>query len=321
MTVTEQNGKPFGWAFVGAGGIADSVAKRVIGEKHRLICVYNRTESKAKKLADKYGAKVCASVEEAAAFTGVDAVYVNTTPNVHFALAKRALSFGKPVLLEKPFTVNSNEARELSALAREKKVYLSEAMWTWFSPQPYAIKTAIDGGKIGEVLRAEINFCLPIAFSKNNRLLKKELCGGALLDLGVYPITYAYRLFGLPHNIKANATMKRGVDVKDDVTLCYDGFEVAIKTSVQSLRGVGESLKIVGSKGKITSCAYHSGGGFRISGGGGMRGEKNAMRVQFDRVAEEIRQGKTESDFVPIADTLAVMELLDAVREKIDLVF
>lgn len=315
----------FKWAFIGAGGIARSVAKRITEKSgHKIVAVYNRTFERAQKLAYRYGAKAYDGLEQAITESGADGVYINVTNNAHYDCCLRALDCGKPVLMEKPFTTNAQQARELFALAEKKGTYLCEAMWTWFSDQAAGVKNAVDSGEIGNIKRGEITLCLPIAFGKSSRLLKSELAGGALLDLGVYPVTYAYRLFGMPDNIKSSARFKFGVDMSDDITFEYGGFDINIKISVRSLRGVGERLVLIGDKGRITAGAYHSGGGFTVKANGKKvrrAPDKNAMLTQFDRVADEMRGGKTKSEFVPPEATIAIMELLDSIRSAIGLKF
>ena len=316
--------KPFGWAFLGAGGIAHSVAKRILGSgRHRLVSVYNRTGARAEELAARYGATACESIEKAVSADGVEGVYVNVTNNVHYDIALRALKCKKAVLLEKPVTTTRAQLAALIDAAKENDVYFCEAMWSWFTDQAAQLKKIVDGGELGQVKRARISLCLPIAFSGKNRLLRPELAGGALLDLGIYPVTYAYRLFGMPKEIESRASFKCGVDVAADVIFKYDGFDVLVQAGIRSLRGVGESLEIVCERGKITSGAYHTGAKFKVRGEikADCPKDKNAMLTQFDRVAGEIRGGAKESAFVPLACSLDTMEILDTVRGQIGLKF
>lgn len=313
----------FNWAFIGAGRIARLVAKRITRcGRHRIVAVYNRTQSRAEKLAKQYGGKAYDTLEAAVNADGVDGVYVAVTNNMHYEYCARALACGKPVLLEKPFTTDAEEARRLFELAKTHGVYLCEAMWTWFGDRPRVINTLVNGGEIGNVKNALITLCWPIAFGKNNRLLRSELAGGALLDVGVYPITYAYRLFGKPSSVTATARFKCGVDVDDEVVLHYGKFDVTAKASVRGFRGVGERLVINGDGGSITSGNYHSGGGFTLKTASGVKrfkGDSNAMLTQFDRVVEEILAGKKQSEYVPPQSTIDVMELLDDIRKQIGL--
>ncbi len=317
--------KRFGWAFIGAGGIAASVAKRILPSgRHKIVAVYNRTYENAARFVARHGGTAYADSESAVAADGVDGVYVCTTNNAHYEMCRRALRCGKPVLVEKPFATDADRARELFSLAADKGLYICEAMWTWFSDGAIELKKRADSGEIGNIVGGRISFCMPIAFKKSSRLLRPELGGGALLDLGIYPVTYAYRLFGKPREVKCSAKFACGVDVSDKITFAYDGFDIDITASIKGFMGVGESLVINGENGRITSGAFHSGGGSKIISSGKKRvypPEKNAMLTQFDRVADEIRSGKTQSDFVPPQTTIDVLTLLDGIRADIGLRF
>lgn len=315
----------FGWAFIGAGGIAASVAKRILPSgRHGLVAVYNRTREKAERLAARYGGKAYDCLENAVTADGVDGVYVCTTNDSHYELCRRAIECGKPVLVEKPFATDAERARKMFALAKSKGLYVCEAMWTWFSDAANDMKKRIDDGAIGRTTVGRISFCMPIAFIKSSRLLRPELGGGALLDLGIYPIAFAHRLFGMPREVKCSAKLACGVDVSDKIVFKYDGFDIELKASVKSFMGAGESLVINGEKGRITSGAFHGGGGFKIRSAGKTTAyppDKNAMLAQFDRVADEIRAGKTQSDFVPPQATVDVLDLLDGIRRDIGVKF
>lgn len=311
----------FGWAFIGAGGIAVSTAKKIFKDgRHRLVSVWNRTGRKADKLARAYGALSFASAKEAMTADGVDCVYIALTHDKHYEYAKAALELGKPVLVEKPLCVNFDEAKGLSDLAKLRGVYLCEAMWTWFSPAALKIEEIVKDGGLGEPQQADFSFRLPIAFNKRSRLLNPSAAGGALLDLGVYPITYAVKLFGMPKRINCNARVKYGVDLCDDVRLYYNGFTVRVLISVRSFGG--EKLTLSGSRGTIIANKYHSGGTFVFRDGCGKKHRfrfKNARKAQFDCAAEEILAGKTQSEKMPLDLSLDAARLLDECRRQIGL--
>ncbi len=131
----------FNWCFIGAGTLANIVAKEVLPSgRHRIAAVYTRNAQKCRDFAGKYGGTTCDSAEAAICAPDVDGVYIVTPHTSHYQYAKLALSLGKPVLCEKPITVTTAEAAELFALAEEKCVYLAEAMWTWFSPIAQKVK-------------------------------------------------------------------------------------------------------------------------------------------------------------------------------------
>ena len=186
--------KKFNWAYIGAGGIAQSTAKKILKTgRHRIVSVYNRTVERAEDFAAKYGAKSCRSIEEAVNRPDVQGVYIATTHNNHYAAAKECLLLSKPVLVEKAFTVTRGEAAELVALAKEKGVYLAEAMWTWYSPVSRQVKVWC--GEIGEIIDVQISFCTRIPRSFD-RIYNPDTAGGALLDIGVYALTLSLQSSG-----------------------------------------------------------------------------------------------------------------------------
>lgn len=316
----------FGWAFIGAGGITRTVAKQIFKSgRHSLKTVYNRTKSKAEKLTRKYGGKACDTLQEALAMPEVEGVYVATSNNRHCDDVLAALDAGKCVLTEKLFAVNARQAQQMINRAEQKQLYLAEAMWTWFSPLTNKIRGIVQSGGLGDIKDCFMSLCLPIAHSKKSRLLNPNAGGGALLDLGVYPVTYAYKLFGKPNAIDCRAKLKGGVDIHDDIIMYYDTFRVDIPISIKSPRcGSVEKLKIRGCKGSLTASGYHAAKRFTLKNQSGRQtflSGKNARLMLFDSAAAEIREGKKQSAFVTLDDSLQVMKLLDECRDCIKLKF
>jgi sugar phosphate isomerase/epimerase len=158
-----RKGKVFHWAFIGAGSVAKNTAKAIIPtSKHRIETVYTRTFEHADTFADKFGAQACTSLVEAVQNERVEGVYVASTADSHFEIARQCLVIGKPVLLEKPFTINRQQAEELFALAEEKALYLAEAMWSWYSPVAQQMKQWLDEGKIGNVKQVTLTYSMPV---------------------------------------------------------------------------------------------------------------------------------------------------------------
>jgi predicted dehydrogenase len=310
----------FGWAYIGARYIARQTAKAILKTKqHRIVSVYNRSFSRASDFATKYGAKPCRSIEEALDQNGVQGVYIATMANNHFAAAKECLERGKPVLLEKPFTINKAEADELVRIAKEKKVYLAEAMWTWFSPVARQIKSWLAGGEIGELTHITISYAFPVTWLFP-RLLDPNLAGGALLDCGVYPLTYLYNLLGNPESILCEGVIKNGVDVEENITLRYpNGFSVSVVISIIKNRG-GENVAITGTTGSIECPSFHMANKANLI----QRGHKTVFKGnggydnEFSIVADEIVSGKRESEYVPLKATLDVMEIMDECRRQMN---
>ena len=316
----------FRWCFIGTGTLAKIVAKQLLATgRHRIVSCYTRNYEKALSFASSFQAKAFESAEEAISAEGVDGVYIVTPHNAHFRFAKKALLLGKPVFLEKPFTVTAEETKELIELAKEKNVYLAEAMWTWFSPVAHKVKEWIDEKKCGKILSADFTYHLnSIRYAP--RVADPKRAGGALLDITIYPITYAYRLWGKPSRIEAKARLENGIDLSEEILFHYEeGFSVSVSGSIVDFKGL-EKMKIRGEEGTISSYFYHCQNkvGFRkdrfhkesFHGKGGMF---LSYVEEFDAVAQDIREGRKESSLVPLEATYEVMLLLDEIRKLIGL--
>ena len=193
----------FRWCFIGTGALAKTVAKQLLGSaRHEIVSCYTRSFEKGKAFAGTYGGTAYDTPEKAILADGVDGVYIVTTHNAHYRYAKKSIELGKPTFVEKPFTVTAEETEELIALAKENNVYLAEAMWTWFSYTPNMVKEWVDAEKIGKIISASFTYHIKTT-GRGDRHEDKRRAGGALLDITIYPITYAYRLWGIPKKIEA----------------------------------------------------------------------------------------------------------------------
>ncbi len=315
----------FGWCFIGTGRLANQVADQIIKSgRHEIVSCYTRNFENAKAFGEKFGAKAYENAEDAMSAECVDCVYIVTTHNVHYRFAKMAIELSKPVLCEKAFTVTAKEADELIALAKEKKVYLAEAMWTWFSPVANKVKEWVDC-ELGEILDAKFFYHMK-SINYAPRVSDPKRAGGALLDITVYPITYAYRLWGMPEKIEAVGKIENGIDVGEDVTLYFEnGKKAFITASIVDMKGK-EKLTIVGENGKIIAPYFHclNSVSMKLKGKRKTKFKGNGGFVisyleEFDKVSEEIRQGLTESRFVPLQATSDVMHIMDEVRNQIGL--
>lgn len=308
----------FKWGFIGSGGICLTCAKQIIKGNHAVSAVYSRNEVNRNRFAESFNAKSCQSAEELFC-SDIDAVYVGTPHSSHFEYAEQALKKGIAVLCEKPLTVDYATAEKLCALSKEKGVYLCEAMWTWFNPVAIEVEKWLKEGRVGEVKSFYASFEVPLLpFCKKDRLTNVKLGGGALLDLGVYPVTYCVRLLGVPQSVSAKGVVKNGVDYSTAVTFGYANDVTAqLRCSMTKLRA--EKCVIIGEKGKIVVKPFHCATRATLFSNGDkevFNDDKNALLYlrQFDRVAEEIKKGNAESEFVPQSQTLAVMKLLDEIR-------
>lgn len=312
----------FRWAYIGSGNIAYSTARQIIHGEHEIVSVYSRSFDKAKAFADKFSAKAYESFDEAVFRDDVDGVYIATPHTSHVDYAVRAMKGGKSVLCEKPVGVNRKDVDTLIRTSKETGVYFCEAMWTWFSDVALTVKKWVDSGEIGKIKEVRINYAFPGMFmSKDSRVRMPETAGGALLDIGIYPITYCYNLFGMPKGIKCKGKVKDGIDAAETVTLDYASFKCILKMSLYSLR---ESCVIKGTEGKISfPTFFHMASKvvMRNKNGKTVFNGKTDYLTEFTRAAEEIRKGKTESAYIPFQATRDCMQIMDECRKQMKLVY
>ena len=314
----------FKWCFVGTGTLANIVAKEILKSgRHEIVSVYTRRIEKAKEFTAQYGGTPFDNIDEAINAPGVQGVYVVTPHNAHYQYVKRAIELGKPVLCEKSFTTDAGQAKELFRLAEEKQVYVTEAMWTWFSPVANQVKKWLDDGEFGEIKELRANYHMDVR-KYAPRLTDPKLAGGALLDSGVYPVTYLYRLFGKPETVSCEGVLENGVDMEENILFTFaNGFQCCASVSIRDFKGL-EQIRIVGSKAKLRLFWFHStnkaklrrvrGKNISVSG-------STSYTNEFDLVADEIRAGLTESRFVPHRATADVMEIMDECRRQMGLVY
>ena len=316
--------RPFHWAFIGTGTLAKTVAKEITASgRHKIVSVYSRNPQKRGDFARKYGALSAETPEEAMSLPEVDGVYIVTPHTSHKDYALMAMDLGKPVLCEKPVSTDRAKAEEMIRKSQEKGIYFTEAMWTWFSPVANQVKAWLDAGEYGEIESAFFNYHLrSIGYAP--RVADPNLAGGALLDIGIYGLTYAYRLFGKPERIRCRGDLQGGVDTGERISLYYPGGRVfTVDSSIVNLKGL-ERMVIEGTGGSTSLWFFHNARKVKIK----KKGEKNLVfrgngsyLNEFDIVSSEIREGLTESRFVPHKATLDVMEMMDECRRQLHLVF
>ncbi|MCQ2770589.1 MAG: Gfo/Idh/MocA family oxidoreductase [Clostridia bacterium] len=317
----------FRWCFIGAGKLGGIVAKLLVESgRHEIASCYTRDFEKAKAFCSTYGGNAYDNPIDAVNDPNVDAVYIVTTHNVHLKYAKIAIDNNKPVFVEKAFTMNAKEADELVAYAKEKDVFIAEAMWTWFSSPANKVLEWVNDGKVGKVKKAKFSFSMK-SINYAPRVSDPRRGGGALLDITVYPITYAYRLFGYPTKIESSAKFQNSVDVSDVVKFEFEnGIKVDIVSSIVDLKG--EKFTIYGEKGIITAPFYHWYNSVTYKKNIFKKevyrgGEANGISYvdEFDSVAQDIRDGLKESRMVPIKATLDIMKIMDEIASQIGLVY
>lgn len=311
----------FKWGVIGTGSIAKTVCDSIVKSgRHKVVAAYSRTAQRAEKFAKRYGAKCYTDKEKFFADKNIDAVYIATPHSAHYLYLIDCVNHGVPALCEKSFTVNAVQAKAVFDLAREKNVFVCEAMWTRFAPFLDEIKKWIADGRIGKVKSFDGKFCMPLKLIKPfvpERVYLAEYAGGALLDLGVYPVSFTHMLLGVPDKTVCDMVVQDGIDYADSIQLYYSSGVSKLYSSLTDLTSFtgtvyGEKGKIVISNFTRPKKAYLYTGGKKVESKKG----KCGYVYEFDKCAEDISAGRIESSVMTSKDTLEVMEIMDECRRQ-----
>lgn len=323
--------RPLRWGVVATGRIAHRVTADLVRlEGAELHAVSSRAEPAATAFKDKFG--FTASYHDQAGRTGyqqlfddplVDVVYIATPHAQHLEVAQAALKSGKHVLCEKPLTVNAREARELVRLADDGGLFLMEAVWTRFLPATRRALELIGGGGIGDVRWVQADLGFAASYDPADRLWDPAAGGGALLDLTIYPLTWAIGALGFPDTLIAAGQLNPdGVDIHNTITLAYPGGASAQLTSSLQANGPG-MVTIGGSEGWLrTGSPLYNPRLLEICGPDGVprierfEEETEGFIHELREVGRCIRAGLQESPLMPWADSIRTMELLDEARRQ-----
>ncbi|MFJ4482000.1 Gfo/Idh/MocA family protein [Streptomyces longwoodensis] len=317
------------WGILATGGIAAAFTADLIDlPDAEVVAVASRSEASARAFGERFGIpRAYGDWASLAKDADIDVVYVATPHAAHRAAAGLCLEAGRNVLCEKPFTLNVREAGELVDLARREGRFLMEAMWMYCNPMVRRLKQLVDDGAIGEVRTVQADFGLEGPFPPAHRLRDPAQGGGALLDLGVYPVSFAQLLLGEPAGIAAQAVLSdEGVDLQTGAVLSWDsGALAALHCSIDG--GTGTSASVTGTRGRIDLPAgffhperfvlHRTGREPEEFVADPADGPRTTLRHEAREVMRAVRAGETESPLVPLDGTLAVMRTLDAVRERI----
>jgi len=314
------------WGILATGWIATSFAHDLIAQGHQVVAVGSRTQESADAFAARFGiAQAHGSYEALAADPEVDIIYVSTPHPLHAENTKLALKNGKHALVEKAFTLTHAEAEELQALAAESGLLVMEAMRPRYMPHMDRVHEIIAAGTLGEVraMTAEHTQSLPV--DPAHRLNALELGGGALLDLGIYPISLVWDVLGAPTAIKALGRLgDTGADTEVATIMTHDNG--AISTTLSSSRAAGRNgATITGTKARIEiDSVWSSPTRFEVIATDGSVLETYseadpASSLQLEAAAAEryIAEGVRDSDRLPLAESVAIMGALDEIRRQI----
>lgn len=315
--------RPVRWGILSTGWIADRFAEdlRLLPDAE-ITAVGSRSTAAAETFAARHGIpRAYGSWAELAADPRVDVVYVATPHAGHYSATELCLLAGKAVLCEKPFTLDRASSATLVELARTRGTFLMEAMWTRCNPAVLKARQLVADGAIGEVTTVQADFGVAGPFPPEHRMRAKVLGGGALLDLGVYPVTLAHLFIGAPDHIRAWAKLtEEGVDENTGIVFGYDSGAVATLTC-GIMGATPVAATITGTRGRIelTPPAFVP-PGFTLHRDGAepevFSDPPAGTGYQFEaaEVQRCLRQGTVESPLVPHATTLEIMGLLDEIR-------
>lgn len=315
------------WGFLGAGRIADVMAENLLTEGHAIVAVAARAKDRAEAFAARHGIErshggYAALVSD----PDVDVVYVNTTQNFHAEHALLALGAGKPVLVEKSFTRNAAEARQIADAARAAGVFAMEAMWTRFLPTMVTLRRWIADGLLGEVTAVYSDHSQSLNTDPTGRHHNPELGGGALLDLGVYNVSFAHDLLGAPESVASRTILTAtGVDAEVSMLLGHAGGAQSVHHTSMVNPGPNRAA-VIGTNGYVevdpVFYSWTSLSRYDASRPAALveRFEptltSRGMHFQAVEVERCLTEGLTESPLMTLDDSIAVMETLDELRRQ-----
>ena len=315
----------FRWGIIATGAISNKFATD-LANLHDAVpyAVGSRSQASADAFAKKYGMeKAYEGYDALIADPNVDAIYIGTPHPFHKENTISCLEGGKPVLCEKPFAINSADTIEMVSKARELGVFLMEAMWSRFLPVQVQVQKWLKTGAIGKPLDLHCDFGFRGNFDPKSRLFNPEMGGGALLDVGIYTISYASMVFGRqPESIKADAFISElGVDEQNAEIFTYpDGEQAVLSSGIRV--STEHRVRISGTEGSIMVPNFWHATEATLTKSDGTTEKvvgQSGYQFEADEVAQCVRAGKLESERMPLDETVEIMRTLDSVRAMVGL--
>lgn len=312
------------WGILGTGMIAHKFAEglRVLPDAV-LTAVGSRSQAAADRFGDAFDVPHRhATYQDLASDPEVDVIYVSSPHPMHKEDTLLCLEAGKAVLCEKPFTMNSQESEAVIRAARERGLFLMEAMWTRYLPAVVRARQLLAEGVIGEVRMVQADFGFRAEVDPKHRLLNPDLGGGALLDVGIYTVSLASMVFGQqPAEINSQVYLgSTGVDELSGTIFRYPAGQIAVLSSSLQINTPHDAV-IIGTKGSIRiHPSFWCTDGMTLTLDGQPEQVMNLPRVSngYNYEAAEVmaclRAGKRESEVMPLDETLAIMQTLDRIR-------
>jgi predicted dehydrogenase len=312
----------FRWGIISTGGIARTFANDLqYSDGGVAVAVGSRTIESANRFGDRFGiGHRYGSYEELVRDPDVDAVYVGTPHPMHFENAKLALENGKPVLVEKAFTMTEREAIGLVEIARAKKLFLMEAMWTRCLPHVAAVNGLIAAGELGDIVSVEADHGQYFDYDPTSRWFSPELGGGALLDLGVYPVSFASMLLGAPSKMVTMIDLApTGVDRQVSMIFGYEGGAQAYLNTTTDAK-TPTTATISGTKARVEIDGdFYAPSAFTLITRSGeskrfeFPTEGRGLHYEATEVARCVQGGLLESPLMPLHETVSIMRTMESV--------
>jgi predicted dehydrogenase len=324
--MTQWDDRPVRWGILATGGIAHAFAQDLaLVPGCEVVAVGSRSRASAEAFGDEFGVPHRhASYRALAEDPDVDVVYVATPHPGHHGAALLAINAGKAVLVEKPFAMDAAQARDMIDAARERGTFLMEAMWTRFLPHIARVRQILDVGTLGDVVYLTAEHGQWFAADPRFRLFAPDLGGGALLDLGIYPVSFASLVLGAPARITAVSDWAfTGVDATTSMIFQYDSGAHAVLTT--TLRAAsGNPAAIYGTAARIEIDGwFYTPTTFRVIARDGTELERfdqpyagRGLRGEAAEVGRCLRAGLLESPLLPLDETYTIMQAMDEVRRQ-----
>jgi predicted dehydrogenase len=316
------------WGLMAPGGIAHVVAKDFGLAGIEFEAVGSRSLERAKAFAAEHGvARAFGSYQELAQDPEIDVIYIASPHSEHFSNAQLALHGGKHILVEKPFMINALQAREITGLARERGLFAMEAMWTRFLPHMVRIRELLSEGALGEIIALEASHNQNLPAERHPRLHDLNLGGGALLDLGVYPIAFSFDVLGAPDTILATGSLgEGGADETVAIALGYEAGSVAAlhttllakSATTASITGRLGSVEIAPNFFTQTEFKRYD-GDYQLVEHFTERAPGRGMQLQALELERCVSLGLAESPLMTLSESIAIAETMDTIRVQLGL--
>jgi predicted dehydrogenase len=313
------------FGIIGAGGIANKFVQAVnITKGAQLIAASSKSMERAKSLANKFNLPFYYdSYEEMLINPEIDAVYIATTNNFHYENCMICLDYNKPIICEKPLAISKQQATEIFAKAKQKKIFVMEAMWSRFLPVTQKVRSLVKERKIGEVKLIDVSFGINLPFNPEKRHFNPELAGGALFDLGVYPLEYVMYITGECIS-DVNGFANIGITGVDELEVINAKFPSGIVASIKCALNctTPHYAYIFGSKGYIKVTDFMASQHCELFNENSELIEEfkypfeNGFEFEIAEAVKCINSGKLESEIITHEDTIACAGVFDELRRQ-----